>query len=258
MKVFGKRAGAFTLIELLVVVSIIALLVSILLPALGKAREQAKTIKCAAHLKSMGLAMQMYANEYRDYYPALLMTGDLSVTNPGFSHWWQLVMPFVDGNDKLLQCPSVQNKSFVRVDWDSDTFLTGYGLNYCGWNWKPDNEWVDGEPGAGFGYVVTPDRSKIGRRGGCVKGTRVHSPSSFIMVGDADRNVNDSPERIRSIFTYGILGPPRVNGQEYPQEDLPTVHNGGANIVFIDGHVSWYRKTDLLADKNLHMWMRGR
>ncbi|RMF82765.1 MAG: DUF1559 domain-containing protein [Planctomycetota bacterium] len=60
---------AFTLIELLVVVAIIALLISILLPSLRSAREQAKTTKCVANLKQVGNIMHMYFQEWRDYFP---------------------------------------------------------------------------------------------------------------------------------------------------------------------------------------------
>jgi len=56
----------FTLIELLVVVSIISLLVSILLPALNKARESARSVKCLVNLKTAGVAAAMYANDYKD------------------------------------------------------------------------------------------------------------------------------------------------------------------------------------------------
>ncbi|HLL89670.1 MAG TPA: type II secretion system protein [Tepidisphaeraceae bacterium] len=60
---------AFTLVELLVVIGVIALLIGILMPALSKAREQANKTKCLAHLRSLGQAMVLYANDFRDRLP---------------------------------------------------------------------------------------------------------------------------------------------------------------------------------------------
>ncbi len=73
MKRYHNRLNnaGFTLIELLVVIAIIALLIGILLPALGKARESAKELKCLTQVRSMGTAFTYYADDNRDWYPII-------------------------------------------------------------------------------------------------------------------------------------------------------------------------------------------
>lgn len=64
-----KRHAGFTLIELLVVVAIIVVLIAILLPSLGNARNQAKAVKCASNLKQIGQAIYMYTQENNGTVP---------------------------------------------------------------------------------------------------------------------------------------------------------------------------------------------
>lgn len=87
------RAG-FTLIELLVVIAIIALLIGILLPSLGKARDAGRTIVCASQMRQLGSAANMYADDERDRFPAR--------TSP---HWVDRLMTSY-GMKPILVCPS--------------------------------------------------------------------------------------------------------------------------------------------------------
>jgi len=245
----------FTLIELLVVIAIIALLASILLPSLTLAREQARTAKCAVNARQMGTAMLMYSNDYNGYYPALLMRGDMAPWNPGYSYWHQLLESYLS-TVKVKLCPSLELHELSLADYH---YLTAYGLNYTGWEWKFPSAWEDdnyfgsNDPSAGFGYVVpgNPANQSANPRGGCVKQSMMDDPSRFIMLGDS----NDTTDWL-SDYRFGILGPPTSVGRVPLILNLPRRHRDGGNICFSDGHVKWYVAEELILPSARCMWSR--
>src|SRR5688572_6928490 len=93
---------AFTLVELLVVIGIIALLISMLLPALNKAREQAKVVQCASNMRQMALATIMYCDANKGYFPAIDL---VKVSSGDYNFWWPgLIKPYL-GSDGAFICP---------------------------------------------------------------------------------------------------------------------------------------------------------
>lgn len=85
----GFRGRGFTLIELLVVISIISLLISILLPALGSARAAARSVQCLSRIRQLGLALEMYANDHSDQVPPKAIAHPTSGGSRSSVYLWQ-------------------------------------------------------------------------------------------------------------------------------------------------------------------------
>ena len=151
----SKRRG-FTLIELLVVIAIIALLIGILLPALGKARAAGQQITCAANQRSVGQAVASYSNDGDVLPPAYVYgsaeTGtswrlqDQLSSNPnarnGYVHWSYALFGAGEVPENAFECPTVLSKGAPRTNPGPDEN-----------DWEPnqiDDAGNNGPPGGGF------------------------------------------------------------------------------------------------------------
>lgn len=142
-----RKQRAFTLVELLVVIGIIALLISILLPALSSARRNANTVKCLSNLRQISTAIQMYASENKGSIPVVRQDYPDPDVNPTASsryYWWDMITPYLarlktstvdqttqemDEARQTLIWGCTEWQARMDVSFTTGAFYPGYGMN---------------------------------------------------------------------------------------------------------------------------------
>ena len=112
----GLQRQGFTLVELLIVIAVIAVLAALLLPVLGKAKEQGRSTACLSNLRQIGVALQIYVHENNNrmpvMYDALLSTNGTPATNLATI---DLVLTNHLGSPRILRCPSDDKELFEKT-----------------------------------------------------------------------------------------------------------------------------------------------
>ncbi len=218
----------FTLIELLVVIAIVAILAAILFPVFSAAREKARQTRCVANLKEIGLAMQMYCQDYDGMmvpwsYPDV-NTGAWRI---GVYGWQELIKPYLASKtytrwmesgttyfryEDLFWCPS--QKEVSRMMMGRAVSYVSYGIN-----------------GNVSGFVIAPNGNAALWRVPLIDGINI--PAQVMWVCD-------SPGHVVRRMSCG--------------SDIADRHNECANVLFVDGHVKGLRKEKICSAQPPEIW----
>jgi prepilin-type N-terminal cleavage/methylation domain-containing protein/prepilin-type processing-associated H-X9-DG protein len=242
MRVWKKQSAGFgfTLIELLVVISIIALLLSVLMPSLQKARDKAKTIVCRSNLKQIGLASILYSNTYNDAMVSEDSYWQTPANNRHSYPWYFSLIPFVSSKTPNSG-EIVQRNTAVQVfrcPSQKDVFNIDNGGVLYG---------IDVICATHFFDPATGQPPKI------VKRITVTRPSIRMHIADSmDQSKPPKAELITKYmlrlmpfpYTTWLQTHDAIMGSQY---DIPVSdrHNDGSNVLFVDGRVEWMRFGDV-------------
>jgi prepilin-type N-terminal cleavage/methylation domain-containing protein len=237
------RRHAFTLIELLVVIAIIAILAAMLLPALAKAKQKAKQTACVNNERQIGIALTMYADDFKQYPQCYDPAKGIYV-------WQPRLLSLMGNNRNAFCCPAALPQSYWNTNLNSTLagpsgqlklgedgkidnyailFTTRFSLGYNDWGL---NNTFNPPFGLGADVGTSP-----------VKDTQVRSPSNMIALGDvrSDAVTVDFNANLDPVIGDAADNMPPVHGQ------CPTNrHNYRTDLLFADSHAESPKRNDVI------------
>ncbi len=231
----------FTLIELLVVISIIALLIGILLPALGAARETARAAVCLSNLRQIGVACQTYAGDHDEALPPHNFAFAANSPFPNVNRWWCVAQ--VPGDERAVFAASLLGPYLSDVSeiggcptFDVPDDYVEFARLFAGANLPPIDYAYNGR------MLGVRDAATFGARWEPFKLSQIKDLSRTILLTDAGKHDDGFEGGV--VFTLEFeLQPPAVDAANPIRVDSgsATVHGrhaGAANTVWADGHGS--------------------
>ena len=234
-----RKRAAFTLVELLVVIGIIAVLIAMLLPALQKAREQAKLTQCMSNLRQLGIGTQLYRHHNRDFYPPRVIfvrnmasgVEGAAVTRASVFSWTgkQGDQPFINVTVRDMTTEKRYINKFLVTALD---FSSPFEIAHCPSDDQGYREWGTSYSMNQFGgnaanpilSLVREDvyngASKVNDLS--IKGSEVRNSSEFVIAGDHPLISKVMETVPLTVFNYFHGG----------KNQLPRW-----NALFADGHV---------------------
>ena len=231
----GIMRRSFTLIELLIVIAIIAILASMLLPALNKARGAAMQARCSSNCKQIGTGVMQYTVDWQDWLPA----GKTSGGTPG--NWKFEISPYCGFTKPATYNDMCKDTRFGAGGIFSCPMFKGFSFNA-----KAVSDYKS-NPGKYSGLGWNDNISPFDQEGKRYKLQKVKRHlSETALAGDT---VDDTQYDMGNYKDdYNVLLPIR-NGDSHNKR-ISRRHNEGLNIIWMDGHVGWMRQSAMGYGKN--------
>ena len=267
-----KWLAAFTLIELLVVIAIIAILAALILPALARAREEARKAACKENCAQVGKAIATYTQNYDEFYPFAWVPADTDpdrtyagpdVTPPdptqdahsGEGHATRpkhtltslaLLYPEYLYTAAVFKCPSMENAPYLTVHWPTDVTDSALGVGWWGTTAGTDAD-ADGQITAEEALDAVNDKNNTVNRADEELMKYYWSQRNWVMHDISyGYDCRIYPSAVSNHAIYGDMD----GTYAYNRDTSTQNHEGGNHILYVDVHVKFPRANLCTSDRN--------